>query len=133
MNQILDFIKERYNFESPEIITNNYINWLKEHNFNLYTTDYGFLTYKFQGDACIINDIFVNKENRSTKKTWELFNWIRTEAQNNKNCNVLIGFIELLHSDSKHDLRIQAMKSAGFKEFIKDTELSRLIYIRGVQ
>jgi hypothetical protein len=122
------YIKERYpQFEDSNKTAFEYLTYLKKNNFQFLNEKEGFIVYKFEGDACIINDIYICNEYRKTKSAWKLFNNLRNLTLTNKNCKVLIGFSE--HNGNNHQSGIGAMTAAGFvktgQDDIKD------IYIRG--
>lgn len=128
MKGLTDYIAERYTDENMSYAAAmSYLNYLYNEKFTVLEAVYGFITYKFQGDACIINDIYTKKEYRKTKAAWRLFDMLREKTTNNPNCNVLIGFSEFggkNHQDGKG-----AMKAAGFIKIGQDN--IREIYMRG--
>lgn len=122
------YIKERYIVEANNSeIAFAYLTYLNKEGFQVIEDEVGFIVYKFQGDACIVNDIYTRTEHRKTKGAWKLFNKLRAITTANSNCNVLIGFSEFYgqgHEDGKG-----AMKAAGFVKTGEDT--MKEIYIRG--
>jgi hypothetical protein len=122
------YIKERYiNDDKSSEYAFEYLTYLNEEGFKVVEHEVGFIVYKFQGDACIVNDIYTRQEHRKTKGAWKLFNELRKLTIANTNCNVLIGFSEFYgqgHEDGKG-----AMKAAGFVKAGEDN--MREIYMRG--
>ena len=128
MNSMTSYIKERYIDDKRSThIAFEYMTYLNKEKFKILEVDEGFLVYKFQGDACIISDVYVKKQYRKTKASWKIFNELRKITINNKKCNILIGFSEFYgknHEDGKG-----AMKSVGFVKVSEDNE--KEIYMRG--
>jgi len=130
MAQISEYLAERYPiFDDIDAAAYNYLGYLLCKGYNFLDRPYGFITYKFQGDACIISDIYVNKEFRKTKKAWQLWSDMLKTIQGNDNCHVVIGFSDHIGADPTDG--INAMLAA---DFIKayDTE-ERAIYFRGTE
>lgn len=128
MNSMTSYIKERYiDDERSTHIAFEYMTYLNKKEFKILELTEGFIIYKFQGDACIINDIYVKKQYRKTRAAWKIFNELRKITMENDKCNVLIGFSEFYgknHEDGKG-----AMKSAGFVKISEDKD--KEIYMRG--
>lgn len=128
MRSLVDYIGERYTDEDMSYATAMmYMSYLQKEKFTVLEKEYGFIVYKFQGDACIINDIYTKKEYRKTKAAWKLFNNLREITMKNPNCNVLIGFSEL-EGKNQQDGK-GAMKAAGFIKV--GQEQHREVYMRG--
>lgn len=122
------YIKERY-LDDPkgDDIAVAYLDYLFKEEFKILETKEGFITFKFQGDACIINDIYTAPEYRKTKGAWRLFNELRSNTLKNPNCKVMIGFSEYLGQGHEHGKG--AMKAAGFIKIGQDSV--KEIYLRG--
>ena len=128
MKALTEYIKERYfDNEHTDDIVCAYLDHLFENNFKLLETNDGFITYKFQGDACIINDIYTAKEHRKTKGAWRLFNELRAITLANPACKVMIGFSEYVGQGHEHGKG--AMKAAGFVKSGQDNTME--VYVRG--
>lgn len=126
---LYNYITERYNFDDNDMATFAYKRYLNIEDYTMIEKPYGFIIYKFEGDACIINDIYTTKEYRKTGKAWDLFKEVLELAQSKDTCNVLIGFSEKQGQGLEHGQG--AMLAAGFKP-VQETE-DRIIYIRGKQ
>lgn len=126
---LFNYLIERYNFTDNNLASSLYADYLKKEGFISIENEYGFIIYKFQGDACIINDIFINKEYRKLGKSWNLFNSLLTIIKNNENCKILIGFSEF--GGKNHVEGIKAMEAAGFinTQYLKD----KIVFMRGTQ
>ena len=128
MNSMQLYIKERYiDDERSSYLAFEYMTYLNREKFKILELNEDFIVYKFKGDACIINDVYVKKEHRKTKASWKIFNELRKITTNNDKCNVLIGFSEFYgknHEDGK-----SAMKSVGFVKILEDD--TKEIYMRG--
>jgi hypothetical protein len=127
---ITDYIQERY----PEFINAShtaviYMDRLISEQYSSLVRGYGFIIYKFVGDACVIKDIYVKQEYRKTKKAWQLWTDMLYLIQATANCHVVIGFSE--YTGTNHSDGIGAMLAAGFIKAY-DTE-DRTVYMRGTQ
>lgn len=127
---MLEYFKERYpvlgNYQETADI---YREWLLSQNCFILDRPYGFISYKFEGDACIIYDIYTVKQFRNNKGAWKLFKEVLAKIQINPACKVIIGFSE--KAGINHLNGIGAMLAA---EFIKAYELKdKTVYIRGIQ
>lgn len=129
MAKIEEYIAERYPEYEPRMATYLYTTHLLNEGCKMLSKPFGFITYKFEGDACIIFDIYTNKEYRKTKKAWSLWAEMLEIIQQNTNCHVVIGFSEF--GGTNHQDGIGAMIAAGFKKAY-DLE-DRTVYIRGTQ
>lgn len=129
MKLFIEYINDRYAevFENAEVGAYHYIEWLENNGFSVLNRAYGFITYKFEGDACIIFDIHTAKEFRKTKKAWTLWNEMLGVIQQNPKCNVIIGFSEKLGTN--HADGVGAMLAAGFVKAQETKEQD--IYMRG--
>lgn len=125
---LYNYICERYNFDNNEKATFLYKEYLNKEHFTILSKDYGFIIYKFEGDACIINDLYTTKEYRKTGKAWDLFKELMYIVNQNEKCKVLIGFSE--HDGQNHANGQGAMLSAGFKpvQYLKD----KIVFMRGI-
>lgn len=127
---IIEYLEDRYPiFEDVSLAAYDYACWLKEQGFSILDKPYGFITYKFQGDACIIFDIYTQKEFRKTKKAWQLWTEMLKHIQSNPNCHVVIGFSE--HIGTNPADGVGAMLAAGFVQAYDTKE--QAIYLRGTQ
>lgn len=128
MNHLLGYINDRYPiFQDVSVGAFEYKMWLNTNGFVMEERDYGFITYRFEGDACILQDLYVAKEFRDSGKAWELFNWLKAKAQQVSGCNVIITFSESLGINQHQGLG--AIKAAGFVPHIEEQD--RTIFIRG--
>ena len=109
---LYSYMVERYTFKDTDKASFIYKEFLNKQAFNTLENEYGFITYKFEGDACIINDIYVNKEYRKSGKAWNLFEELLKIVQQTS-CNVLIGFCE--YEGKNHIDGQGAMLAAGFR------------------
>lgn len=79
---------------------------------NIYEADYGFATYSFLNDDCYIEDIYIDKEQRSAGKARELGNEIAKIAIA-KGCKRLLGSVIVSVPNSTHNLSI--LMDEGYK------------------
>lgn len=119
------YIAERYD-DNLEIDWNDY---LKEYGLTCYMTSYGFVTYKLQGDAAIIYDIYVKPEYREKGHpgAWKLHNYVKKLAELAKK-RVMIGFSQYLGQN--HMAGLKAMKVAGFSPAFKTDE--EFVFVKGI-
>lgn len=131
MKSIVEYVEDRYKsaVESPELAAYEYVIWLKDNGFKMLDRAYGFITYKFEGDACIIHDIYTTREFRKSKYAWALWQQMLETIQAKPECKVVIGFSENIGENHKDG--IGAMLAAGFVEAYKTKE--QTIYMRGTQ
>lgn len=73
----------------------------------------GFLTYRMEGDACVIYDIFTHPAFRRSGACLELFKRLLRKAET-VGCYVIIGLRET--GFNRDDLGLKAMQSVGFVE-----------------
>lgn len=129
MAQIKHYIEDRYPQYNAELLEPIYIEYLFVNGYKMLRNSYGFLIYKFEGDACIIRDIYTDRQHRKTKKAWTLWLEVLQIIQNNPLCKVIIGFSEKDGIDQQNG--VGAMLAAGF---VKSQELAdRTVYMRGTQ
>lgn len=128
MTSLFAYVNERYgNIGPASELSFMYAKYLNDEKFTVLEMDVGFIIYKFQGDACIVNDIYTKKEHRKSKGAWKLFNQLRVIVRANPKCNVIIGFSEFEGQGHEHGKG--AMKAAGFIKVAEDN--TREIYMRG--
>lgn len=118
---IKDYIKERYG-ENLEIDWNGYLN---NHQLDVYTTKDGFVTFKLEGDAAIIYDMYVKPYARSHTHAWDLHDHVLNKASGKR---VMITFSEF--KGKNHLAGIKAMKVAGFVPAFKTDE--EFVFIKGI-
>lgn len=133
MNTLLQaYIQERYGNEIKDLahleeVAIAYADYLARESFQVLNIPGGFITFKLQGDACIVNDVYTTKDARKKGVGWKLFyNILKLSKKAGK--NVIIGFSE--HLGRNHEDGLGFMKAAGFKKAF-DTEISQ-VFIRGV-
>lgn len=117
------YIKERY---GPEA-TIDWNDYLKDSNFDFHTTDFGFVTYRLQGDAVIMGDIYIKPEHRNQKNAWMLHDDVMNKAKKH-NKRVAIGFSDFIGQN--HILGLQAMKAAGFVPAYKTND--QFVFLKGI-
>lgn len=128
MNPLYSYINERYgNLGKATEMTFAYSKFLTQEKFNVIESEIGFIIYKFEGDACIVNDIYTKKDHRKTKGAWKLFQQLKDIVQSNPSCAVMVGFSEFDGQGQEHGKG--AMKAAGFVKVGQDE--TREIYMRG--
>lgn len=126
---LLSYIQEHYNFQNNELAEKLYREHLNKENCTILEKPYGFITYKFEGDACIIKDIFTTLEARKTGKAWNLFKAVKNEINKHSECRVIIGFSENGSLNREHG--IGAMLAAGFVPAFELKE--KTVFLRGIQ
>lgn len=125
---LYNYIEEHYRFQDTTLAEKLYREYLTREQFTIIERPYGFIVYKFQGDACIIQDIYTTDLARKQGKAWDLFKLVKNEINKHNRCNVIIGFSEHGGVDNQHG--IGAMLAAGF---IPAYELKeRTVYVRGI-
>lgn len=127
MKQMFDYVKERYPEYSDESVVFAYLTYLNKEQFKIFKVKEGFFTYKFQGDACIVNDVYVTPKYRKTKASKKLFANLLKITLKNKDCRVLIGFSEFAGENQVNGKG--AMLSLGFVKIGEDN--CGEIYLRG--
>ena len=125
---LYNYIKEHYAFQDTKWAEDLYRQYLDKEGYTILEKDYGFIVYKFQGDACIIQDIYTTFEARKQRKAWDLFKLVQNEINKHSRCTVIIGFSEHAGIDNQHG--VGAMLAAGFKPVYELTE--RTVYVRGI-
>lgn len=123
-----DYLKERYNetdFNHEEF--QNLDAKYAEVGIKTINTMHGFLTYKIEGDAIVITDIYVKPQYRDHKAAWFLHD-LAMERANKAGCRVAIGFSE--KAGKKHELGKQALHTAGFKKYLETSTSD--VYIKGI-
>lgn len=125
--QLFDYIKEHYNYPNVVGAAAVYTKNLLAQNAKVIQRDYGFIVYRFEGDACIVTDVYTTKEARKTGKGIELVSELTKIVQANENCHVVIGFSEK-DTFNTHD-GIGFMKAVGFKPYLELQD--KTVYIRG--
>jgi len=130
MKHFVEYVEDRYPiFENAEIAAYDYKLWLEENGYSTIEKHFGFINYKFEGDACIVQDLFVSREFRHTKKGWELFNQVLELARKAPKCNVMIATSEKVGIN--HEVGVGAMIAAKF--ILAYTTDSEHIFMRGTQ
>jgi len=119
---IKEYINERYG--DYDIDWNFY---LKKYELICNITGYGFVTYKLQGDAVIIYDMYVKPEYRKHTYAWLLHDHVMQKGlENNK--RVMLTFSDFV--GKSHMAGIKAMKVAGFSPAFKTNE--EFVFIKGI-
>lgn len=105
--------------------TSHYASYLKE-RLGLITieNDYGFITYRINGDECFITDFYVAEEYRNTGKGTAFFDTL-TNIATEAGCTHLMGSVHVNSATSSSAL-IMALKY-GFKLHKTD---STYVYLR---
>jgi GNAT superfamily N-acetyltransferase len=129
---ILDYIKDRYNEDDFAPLTLEQVAEqlqfkYKEADIKTVKMGFGFFTYKSQGDALVIYDLFTTADKRSKKYAWKLFERIQ-EVARELNKSVLIGFSDV--TGKNHEMGRGAMRAAGFVP--SHTLTNKQVYIRGI-
>lgn len=124
---LYNYLNERYTFSDNNLATKLYKQHLERQGSKIIEKPYGFITYKFQGDACIISDIFTTAESRKTGQAWNLFKAVKNEINKHPECAVIIGFSE--HGGQNAEPGIGAMIAAGFTPAYELKE--KTVYMRG--
>lgn len=122
---IAEYLKETY--PALGISPTSYLAKCKEMGFKVYMTKHGFFTYKAQGDALLVGDLYTSQDCRKTKKAWALFDKIKQLAKL-QDLKVLIGFSE--ETSAVKD-GIKAMEAAGFKQ-VQYLNTGTKVFMRGV-
>lgn len=126
---LLEYLIEHYSFLDPLTAEKNYRASLEKDGAQIIEKPFGFIIYKFEGDACLIKDLYTTLEARKIGKAWELFHAVKKEIDKNPRCNVILGFSEF---GTKHRERgIGAMLAAGFIPYHKMSH--QQVFIRGVE
>lgn len=126
-SNIKSYILERYgNLENAELLITLYIDFLKRDGWTVHSYPYGFFISKQDGDALVINDIYVNKRARLKRMSKALFYDIKKLAHSLKSV-VIIGFSE--HAGQNQHLGKAAMEAVGFIPTY-NTNISQ-VYMRG--
>lgn len=118
-----DYLDERYE-EGAKI---DFASYLNEHDLTLYKTEEGFITYKLQGDAALIYDLYCSPNARGHTLAWKLHD-IVLEAAKKHDKKVMIGFSEA--TGKNHIAGLKAMKVAGFQPALKTNK--QFIFIKGI-
>lgn len=119
----LDYIKERYG-EGLDI---NWKEYLEKYQLAEYATPQGFITYKPQGDAMLIYDMYVKPAFRKHTHAWVLHNHVRNLGEDFGK-RVMITFSDF--KGKNHIAGIKAMKVAGFVPAFKTNE--EFVFIKGI-
>ncbi len=121
------YIRERYgNLENAELLITLYNDFLKRDGWTTHEYPYGFFIAKQEGDALVINDIYVTKRARLKGLSKALFYDIKQLARSLKSV-VIIGFSE--HAGQNQHLGKAAMEAVGFIPTY-NTDISQ-VYMRG--
>lgn len=123
------YISERYPDYSAHL--DAYQNYLVGNSIKAISiADVGFITYKIQGDAAVIYDIYVVPEARGHHASFMLANTVKEKARK-AGAVCLIGFSENPHNPLARSGQA-AMKAYGFIPVGYDQEDDTLIYLRSV-
>lgn len=125
---LLSYIQEHYNFQNSTLAEKLYREHLDRENCTILEKPYGFIIYKFEGDACIIKDIFTTLDVRKTGKAWNLFKAVKNEINKHSVCRVMIGFSDKVGLNREQG--IGAMLAAGFVPAYELEE--KTVYLRGI-
>lgn len=123
MRLVNDYLAERY-LEGLSIDWNAY---LKDYGLTCYMTTGGFVTYKLQGDAAIIYDMYVAPAFRNHTYSWQLHDVVLAKAEK-AGKRVMITFSEYMGKN--HMAGITAIQIAGFKPAFKTNE--EFVFIKGI-
>lgn len=120
---IQDYIKERYG-EGLEV---NWKEYLERHQLKCHKTYYGFVTYKLQGDAALLYDLYVKPTYRKHTYGWLLHDHVISEARNSGKY-VAITFSEF--KGINHMAGIKAIQLAGFSPAFKTNK--EFVFVKGI-
>lgn len=127
-----DYINERYTDEdlapySILEVAENFEEIYAQDGFQILKTLFGFVTYKFIGDAVIIDDLYVKPEWRSKKNAWKLHDVLLRQAQR-EGKRVMITKSE--KAPKNRHLGLAAIKAA---KFVKAYDLNEgELFIKGI-
>jgi len=117
------YLQERYG-DNLEIDWNEY---LIRYGLICYMTKHGFVTYKLQGDAAMIYDMYVSPEARGHTHAWHLHDRVY-EAAKETGKRVMLAFSD--YKGINHMAGIKAMKVSGFTPAYKTNE--QFIFVKGI-
>lgn len=126
----LDYLKERYRegdflLMTHERIASRFEEAVECSGLEIIKKPYGFVTYKLEGDAVIIYDMYVSPSFRGQDKAWELHNEVLEKATDKR---VAITFVDKLGQN--HQLGIGAIKAAGFK--LHQATSTDFVFLKGI-
>lgn len=119
------YIDERYG-DNLKIDWREYLN---RFDLTCHKNEYGFVAYKLQGDAAIVNDIYVLPQFRKPghPAAWSLHNYVLKHAK--LACKrVMIGFSDFMGKN--HKAGIKAMTVAGFVPAFDTT--TKTVFVKGI-
>lgn len=119
-----EYLQERYN---NELSLEDWEDYLSENELSVYETDNGFVTYKLQGDAALIHDMYVKPDYRKHTHAWELHNHVLDQA-NQGGKRVMLTFSDFYGNN--HLAGIKAMRVAGFIPAFKT--MDQFVFIKGI-
>lgn len=97
-----------------------YFEYLKERNgTEAIVKDYGFITYRVQGEECYLADVYVKPDFRSKSKSSELLNDLIARAKD-LGCTMITAREPIGDYQSTHSLRCAL--SLGFEIFSANSE-----------
>jgi GNAT superfamily N-acetyltransferase len=128
----LDYLKERYLPEdfapvTLEQIADRIEDVLKQNKMQLFQTAKGFVTFRYQGDAVIIFDMYVKPEYRKSGEAWKLHNALVRLARS-QGKRVAITFSET--EGQNRDLGLAAIEAAAFQPMFKTEDIQA--FIKGI-
>lgn len=128
----LEYLKERYNDYdfyplTLEQIAKRFESLQEELGNEIIKKPEGFMTYKLEGDAVLINDFYVKPQYRGHTKAWEFHDEVIDIARK-AGKKVAVTFAELLGKN--HLKGIGAIRTAGFIPAFKTT--SDIVFIKGI-
>ncbi len=123
------YLQELTNEVLPLGTERNFAKYLKDRGDKVLTTATGFMAYRLQGDAMIIDEMYVKPEFRKSYECLKMFQTLLKLAEE-ANKNVLIGFSE--PRSNKNPLPgIKAMESVGFKK-VQSLNDGTQVFLRGI-
>lgn len=118
-----DYIKERYDAD----IVIDWEAYLDSEDLTQISTPKGFITFKFEGDAALIYDMYVKPEYRKHTTSWFLHDLVVERAEQ-LGKRVMITFSDFMGKN--HMLGLKAIKIAGFTPAFKTND--QFVFIKGI-
>src|SRR5690242_8330462 len=113
----LAYLQERYEPQdlaplTPEFVAQNFEAIQKQIGAHLFKTETGFVTYRLQGDAILVLDMYVKPEARQKGEAWKLHNAL-LKLGKLYNKQVMITFSD--HSEKNRNLGLNTIKAFAFE------------------
>lgn len=120
---LTNYLNERYG-DNLEI---NWDEYLARYELECLSDNHGFVTYKLQGDAAIIADMWVETKARGHTHSWKLHDQVINAAKE-RGKRVAITFSDF--KGINHMAGIAAMKRAGFVPAFKTAK--EFVFMKGI-